>query len=142
MLRNLTLMAMVCLTVCTMTSTSDARAHGRSFKVVATDGTAAGIAFSQGLPLPFPAPNGSRFGAVTVHTSSGDVNGTYNEAPPFTLQNFVSVVNGSGFDNGYAGTFNATVIDLNLGLPGGLVIIVGTGVGTTGLYAFAGTAKN
>ncbi len=133
MLRNLSLMAMVCMVVCAMTSTSEARARGRSFKVTSTDGTDAGIAF--GLVA-----------AVTVHTPDGDVHGAFTETPaaaPLAL--IVSNVKGAGFDNGYAGSFNGTVIDLNFGLPGnriGPVIIFGTGIGTTGPYAFYGTAKN
>lgn len=118
-----------------MTSTSEARARGRSFKVTsAFDGTNAGVAFGGTL-----VQAGVGVAPVLVHTPAGDVNGVYKETPFIPITGFpVSNVTGGGFDNGYLGTFNGTVIDI-LVAP---AFIVGTGLGTTGPYLYYGFAKN
>lgn len=75
MLRKLAVLSMVCMAVCAMTSTSEARARGRSFKVESVfDGTKAGIAFANQIRVLAGLP-----GNVLVHTPDGDVNGLYTE---------------------------------------------------------------
>ncbi len=132
MLRNLGLMALVSVVVCSMASISEAGAAGRSFKVESSDGTKAGVAFLNPLLVLAGGP-----GKVVVHTPDGDVNGVYNE--PAAL--FVTTVTAGAFDNGYIGTFNAIVLDFQPLKPG-TALIFGVGVGSTGVYTFSGTAKN
>jgi hypothetical protein len=110
-------------------ATSEAGARGRSFKVEATDGTDAGIAFDGAFILP----------GMVVHTPDGDFNGNYVEIGGGFL--IPSPVIGFASDNGYVGIFLATVVDRTPLRPG-TATINGTLIGTTGVFGFRGLARN
>lgn len=124
MLRNLGLFVLVGAVVCALTSNSEAGARGNSFKVESSDGTKAGVAFDL-------------IAGVTVHTPDADVNGIYTETALTPPVLGLSAVSAGGFGDGYVGGFNALVIDF-LVAP---AQIYGVGVGSTGIYFFAGTEK-
>lgn len=125
MLRNLTLVGMVCLGLSVMSGTSEAASpSGKSFKVEGSEGTKAGIAFSTGFTLR----------PVQVHTPEGDFNGRF-------IDFFGLFVTAFAVDNGYVGGFTAVVGDPQPGVPGTMTI-QGTLVGSTGIFTFQGTAKN
>jgi hypothetical protein len=127
MLRSLTIVALMGLFVGALQSTSEAGASLRSFKVEASDGTDAGIAF-----------NAILLGDVRVHTPEGDFNGTFVEIPLGATFSFVFAF---ANDNGYVGSFSAFVTDLTPLVPG-TATINGTLLGSTGLFTFEGRAKN
>lgn len=131
-MRNLFVAAMVCLVLGTITSTSEAGAGGKSFKIESSAGTLAGAAFEDNLFGLKPA-------GILVHTPEGDFDGIYTEAA--VVGGLVTTVNGFAIDNGYVGSFQALVIDIQFTTPGTSTIL-GFGLGSTGPYFFSGKAKN
>ncbi len=131
MLRNLTMAALMGMVVCAMTSTSEAAgANNRSFKVEASEGTDAGIAFG---------PKFLTLGNVLVHTPEGDFNGRYSELGPIVQG--PSLIAAFANDNGFTGVFFAIAVDNTPNTPA-TATISGFVIGTTGVATFVGQAKN